>query len=197
MLYFRKIIRRLKRVPIKHGIGTVILPSFYVDIRSGPTQDRIHIGDNSVLGCRITLEREIGRVSIQDNTYIGAGTHLVCAHQIEIGSNVLIAWGCTFMDHDSHSLNWTDRSDDVRRWRDGLVSQGKGGAASTKNWSVVPMAPIYIKDKAWIGFNVIILKGVTIGEGAVIAAASVVTKNVPDWTLVGGNPAKIIKELPH
>ncbi len=59
------------------------------------------------------------------------------------------------------------------------------------------MAPIHIKDKVWIGFNVIILKGVTIGEGAVIAAASVVTKDIPDWSLAGGNPAKVIKELPH
>ncbi|MCB0501084.1 MAG: hypothetical protein KDD32_00210 [Bacteroidetes bacterium] len=52
-----------------------------------------------------------------------------------------------------------------------------------------------IKDKAWIGFNVIILKGVTIGEGAVVGAGSVVTKDVPDYTIVVGNPAKLIKKL--
>lgn len=59
------------------------------------------------------------------------------------------------------------------------------------------MAPVYIGDKVWIGFNVIILKGVDIGEGAVVAAGSVVTKNVPEWTLVGGNPAKVIRQLEH
>ena len=64
-----------------------------------------------------------------------------------------------------------------------------------KNWSVVSSAPILIKNNVWIGMNVIILKGVTIGEGAIVAAGSVVTKDVPDWTLVGGNPAKIIKNL--
>ena len=56
--------------------------------------------------------------------------------------------------------------------------------------------PIKICDKVWIGFNSIILSGVTVGEGAVAAAGSVVTKDVPSWTIVGGNPAKIIREIP-
>lgn len=64
-----------------------------------------------------------------------------------------------------------------------------------KKWDVVKEAPIIIKDKAWIGMNVIVLKGVTIGEGAVIGAGSVVTRDVPDWTVVGGNPAKEIKSI--
>ncbi|NVO02172.1 MAG: hypothetical protein HXX09_05670 [Bacteroidetes bacterium] len=58
-------------------------------------------------------------------------------------------------------------------------------------------APIIINDFVWINFNAIILKGVTIGEGAIIAAGAVVTKDVPPFTLVGGNPARVIKQLPH
>ncbi|WP_143708834.1 DapH/DapD/GlmU-related protein [[Flexibacter] sp. ATCC 35208] len=53
--------------------------------------------------------------------------------------------------------------------------------------------PVEIKDDVWIGTRVIILPGVTIGTGAIIAAGAVVTKNVPDYAIVGGNPAKIIK----
>lgn len=63
----------------------------------------------------------------------------------------------------------------------------------SKDWSTVKTKPIIIKDKVWIGFNVIILKGVTVGEGAIIGA--VVTKDVPAYTVVVGNLAKVIKFL--
>lgn len=57
--------------------------------------------------------------------------------------------------------------------------------------------PIHIKEGAWLGSRCIILKGVTIGKHAVVAAGSVVTHNVPDYCVVAGNPSKIIKELKH
>ena len=64
-----------------------------------------------------------------------------------------------------------------------------------KDWKNIEVSPTIIEDDAWIGVNVIILKGLTIGKGAIIGAGSVVTKNVPPMTLVAGNPAKVIKEL--
>ncbi|WP_263358973.1 acyltransferase [Acidicapsa ligni] len=65
-----------------------------------------------------------------------------------------------------------------------------------KDWKTVILKPVRICDKSWIGLNAIVLKGVEIGEGAVVAAGSVVTKNVPSWTVVAGNPAKVIREIP-
>jgi galactoside O-acetyltransferase len=65
-----------------------------------------------------------------------------------------------------------------------------------KVWTHVERQPVTIESKAWIGFNVIILKGVTIGEGAIVGAGSVVTKDVPPYTIVGGNPARVIREIP-
>ena len=62
-------------------------------------------------------------------------------------------------------------------------------------WSDVANQPIKICKNAWIGTRSIILKGVTIGEGAIVAAGSVVTKDVPPYTLVAGNPAIVKKKL--
>ena len=62
-------------------------------------------------------------------------------------------------------------------------------------WSEINTKEIIIKNNAWIGMRSIILKGVTIGEGAIVAAGSVVTKDVPPYTLVAGNPAVIKKKL--
>ena len=59
----------------------------------------------------------------------------------------------------------------------------------------VKIAPIIIKDHAWISYNVSILKGVTIGEGAIVGAGSVVAKDVPAWSVVAGNPARVVKML--
>ena len=66
-----------------------------------------------------------------------------------------------------------------------------------KNWTVVKDEAIVIESKVWIGFDVTILKGVTVGEGAVIGAKSIVTKNVEPWTVVAGNPAVVVKYLPE
>ena len=108
----------------------------------------------------------------------------MAADKVEIGAGVLIAWGCSIVDHNSHSIEWKLRENDTKLWIQGL-----------KEWDHVKVAPVKICDHAWIGFNSIILKGVTIGNGAVVAAGSVVTKDVAPYTVVGGNPAKVIRVL--
>lgn len=172
-----------------------LLAGCSIDCRSGSADGRVLFGKDSVLSCRIVLERSVGAVSVGHDSYIG-GSQIICANRIDIGCNVLISWGCTIVDHDSHSLDWRERTEDVRKWREGLLTGGLEKASELKNWDVVEMAPIKIADKVWLGMNVTVLKGVTIGEGAVVAAGSIVTKDVPPWTLVAGNPARVIKELP-
>ena len=182
--------------PDSIGEGTEFLPGFKLEIRLGENDRRILIGENSLIACRIVLERSIGSIHIGNNTYVG-NSQIICADRIDIGSDVLIAWGCTIVDHDSHSIYWRERSDDVRLWHEGIASGGLDVAASLKKWDVVSTAPVCICDKAWLGFNVIVLKGTTIGEGAVVGAGSVVTKDVPPWTLVAGNRHAVIRELPQ
>jgi acetyltransferase-like isoleucine patch superfamily enzyme len=175
----------------KIGDKTLFNPNSQLDIRQ-KSIDKIfiEIGDECMIEGRFVFEKSTGKIIIGDRVFIGGGTSFICIDQIKIGSDVMFSWGCTIIDNDAHSLIMSERSRDVLDWKKG-VEENKIGVY--KNWSVVNSKPIEIKEGAWIGFNVIILKGVTIGKGAVVGAGSVVTKDVPDFAVVGGNPAKIIK----
>lgn len=146
---------------------------------------QLNIGNNSMIEAGVYFDKNNAQISIGDRTFIGSSS-IVCADRIKIGNDILIAWGCTIVDHNSHSILWDERKNDVVDWLHGK-----------KDWKNVQTSPVTIEDKAWIGFNSIILKGVTIGEGAVVGAGSVVTKDVPPYTVVAGNPARIIKTIPH
>ena len=152
----------------------------------------LSIGTDSIVTGNFIFESSEGQVKIGNHSYVGGGT-FISRSSIEIGNYVTIAWGGTFYDHDSHSLDYMMRRKDI----DHELEDIRNGQnfIEHKDWSVVNSKPIKICDDAWIGMNVIILKGVTIGEGAVVGAGSVVTKDVPAWTVVAGNPAKVVKEL--
>ena len=105
------------------------------------------------------------KLVIRGYGFLNTNATLNCFEYIELGNDCAISDNVTISDSDSHSIN--------------------GNKVTS---------PIIIKDHVWIGKNAIILKGVTIGEGAVVAAGSVVTKDVPPNSLVGGVPAKVIKE---
>lgn len=144
---------------------------------------RLTIGADSIVETRVFFDRPDARITIGDRTSIG-NSMLVAAESIYIGNDVLISWDVTIVDHNSHALDFEDRANDVLDW-----------AKGAKDWSKVKIRPVVIGDKVWIGFGVKILKGVTVGEGAVIAAGSVVTKDVPPRHVVGGNPARVIRAL--
>lgn len=97
---------------------------------------------------------------------------------------MIISWGVTIVDHNSHAINWQKRAEDVADWRQ-----------KEKKWTDVAIAPVRLKSRCWIGFNASILKGVTVGEGAIVGAGSVVSKDVAPFTVVAGNPARVIRSL--
>lgn len=147
------------------------------------------VGNSCIISGNFIFETSTGRITIGNNTFIG-GSMFVCVNEIKIGNDVMISWGCTIVDNNAHSLDSKERALDMREAHKGL-HEGKVGFY--KDWTLVKNAPIEIKDNAWIGFNSIILKGVTIGEGAIVGSGSVVTKDVPNYAIVAGNPARIIK----
>lgn len=176
-----------------HVDATTRIEGLNLSVRN-PNKDKyLYIGSDSVVSGNFIFETASGEIRIGNNTFIGGGI-FVCIEGIEIGNDVMISWGCTFVDNNSHSLKWSERKNDVKDWKKGLDENKIG---FYKDWSKVKRGKIVVKDKAWIGFNCIVMKGVTIGEGAIVAAGSVVTKDVPDWTIVGGNPAKVIKYIPE
>lgn len=184
-------LKKLKELNLISYDESSKLTGLLLENRGSKNKECLIIGKESVVSGNYYIENNNGYIKIGDRTFIGGG-NFISINKIEIGDDVLISWGCTFMDNNAHSLNWIERKNDVRDWKKGLDENKVG---KYKDWSNVKSAPIVIKDKAWIGFDVTVLKGVTIGEGAVVGSRSVVTKDVPDWTIVGGNPAQIIKQI--
>jgi len=173
--------------------STFILPGTIVRFEDKRPRVYLSIGERGIIRANFIFESSDAAIRIGDNVQIGHAD-IICRTSIVIENDVTMAWGITIYDHDSHSIHWQHRkNDNTTGYNDHVNNQGKG--LVNKDWSNVLSAPIHISSKVWIGFNVIILKGVTIGEGAVIAAGSVVTKDVPAWAVVAGNPAIVVKQL--
>ncbi len=131
----------------------------------------VHIGNDVLLERKVRFSLgENARVFVGDNTYLGDFTNVLAIEEISIGKGCAISWHVLFMDTSSHPLGF------------------EGEKASTR------IAPIRVQDHVWIGCRAVILKGVTIGEGAIVANNAVVTRSVPPATMVGGNPARVIKK---
>lgn len=147
-------------------------------------QPNIIIGKNCHLQCSIIILNPNAKVVIGDEVFI-AGSTLFCRESIEIGNNTLISWGCTLIDNNTHSVKSEERKTDVIDWMKG---------PEFKNWSVVKTDKVSVESDCWIGFNTIITKGVTLGKGSIVASGSVVTKSTEPFSIVGGNPAQLIKK---
>lgn len=128
-----------------------------------------------------------GKIIIGDNCFVGDHTRIFSMERITIGKDVLIAHNVNILDTNSHSLDYEIRKQELQY----TIENGE----PKENIFKRKTCPIIIGDGVWIGLNSIILKGVNIGEGAIIAAGSVVTNNVPPYTVVAGNPAIVIKTL--
>ncbi|NJN11913.1 MAG: acyltransferase [Richelia sp. RM2_1_2] len=127
-----------------------------------------------------------GKIEIGEWCYLGEGSRIWSAEKVKIGNKVLIAHNTNIYDTNSHPLNSRERHEHFM-----VISK----SGHPKNISCIKSSPVIIEDDVWIGCDSVILKGVTIGQASIIAAGSVVTKNVPPNTLVAGNPAKIIHSI--
>ncbi len=157
------------------------------------TNSRIYLKDgaqkkNVILENNCWPEGEIvvqhnGVVIMHEHSKIGRTTQILCVNRVEIGAYTAIANGTTICDNNNHPISPTYR----KQMR--LTPEGD----DMRMWKHSANAPIIIGENCWIGANVRICKGVTIGDNSIVAACSVVTKDVPANSIVAGNPAKVVK----
>lgn len=169
--YLRKRRTRLLKGKVDIHPSAILLDSAYFDYRTEEESKRIFIDEESMIGCNFIFESDSGVIKIGKRTFINAGTNIISINEIEIGDDVTIGWNIYIYDHDSHSLDYRFRKDDIERQREDFYANRN--FIFSKDWSTVKSAPVKICNKVWIGFNAIILKGVTIGEGAIVAAGAV------------------------
>lgn len=115
--------------------------------------------------------------------------HTDCGKNIHIGKNVFLNMGCKFQDQGGIFIG------DGALIGHNVVLATLNHAMSPKDRATMVPAAIHIGRNVWIGANATVLPGVTIGDGAIVAAGAVVTKDVPENTIVGGVPARIIRQL--
>lgn len=147
-------------------------------------RDAITIGQGSVCRGVLRLNEPTGRLIIAEDVYVGDDALISCSARIEIGAGTLVGHGAQLFDNDSHPVDPAGRE---RQWR--RIRYGE------RQPFTVEQVPVTIGRRVWIGMYALVMKGVTIGDGAVVAAGSVVTHDVPPLTVVGGNPARPLRTL--
>lgn len=139
---------------------------------------RLHIRGRATFGARFMVEAQVwsvgitvaegGTLTVGDGVFVNGGVSIEAWHDVRIGSYVMLAPFVSIIDDDRHEVE-----PDVPLYH----------------------GPTVIGDGAWLGRNVVVLPGVTIGPGAVVGANSVVSKDIPARTFAAGSPAQMIKQL--
>lgn len=147
--------------------------------------ENVFIGNNFECGERLKLrtfsnwngETFTPKITIGNNVCVQSDCHISAIDSVEIGDDVLIASFVYISDHQHGLRDYSDvKTAPIKRM---LSSKGS----------------IKIGDKVWIGEKVVVLPGVTIGECSIVGAGSVVTKDIPSYSIACGNPAKVIKAI--
>ncbi len=181
---FSELLYRVKKRLTKYSIAEYVKGAWFarsmtkhgiIVVTGGKPSPRIFNdgGEIVVENCQFYqgVRLEVGKnalLRIGNGTYLNRNTVVVVQEKVEIGKDCRIAWDVVIMDSDLHPI-------------EGRTLENK---------------PVIIEDNVWIGCRCIILKGVRIGKGAIIAAGSVVTKSVPSGAIAAGVPARILANRP-
>lgn len=179
------LIRRLTGRPtcVKHPSARLRASARIVNI--GADSALIAIGASSIVEGELLVFPHGGRISIGEWCYIGAGSRLWSDSRIDIGNRVMISHNVNIFDNLTHPLDPRARHEQFR------------SIATTGHPRDIDLGgrPVRVEDDAWIAAGAMILRGVCVGRGAIVGAGAVVTHDVPPHTVVGGNPARILRSL--
>jgi acetyltransferase-like isoleucine patch superfamily enzyme len=146
---------------------------------------RIKIGKDTIVQGELAVFAHGGNIQLGDWCFVGEHTRIWSADSIVIGHRVLIAHAANIFDNLTHPIRAAERHAQFRE----IAKAGHPREISLGE------RPVRIEDDAWIGAGAFVLRGVTVGSGAIVAAGAVVTKDVPPYCLAAGNPARIVREL--
>lgn len=146
---------------------------------------KIVVGAHSHVRGELMIFAHGGRISIGEWCYVGVGTRIWSGASIDIGNRVLISHSVNIFDNLTHPIRASERHAQARQ----IFTTGHPRDI------ILDDKPVTINDDAWIGACAIIMRGVSVGQGGIVAAGAVVTKDVPAYSIVAGNPAIVVREL--
>lgn len=154
------------------GKGVVIDDNVVLDAK-GDSDEGITIGDAVILGRNTIVSCKGGSIEIGDNTNISANCMLISETRLSIGSNVLIAGMSYIIAGGNHSIERTDIP---------IIAQ-----------PMIQKGGVTVEDNCWLGANVTVLDGVTIGRDSVVGAGSLVNMDIPEFAIAVGAPARVVR----
>ncbi len=186
-LFAAKLLAIWKRFEAGAKIHDDLQLGFHARLINGGDKHLIDISGPTAI--RGILRAEAGGIiNVGKFVYIGDNAIISSRKSIAIGDASLIAHGVQIFDNDSHPTQAYQREIQFRRML---------GDKSRATPLEIGQAAVDIGRRCWIGLNSVVLKGVTIGDSTIVAAHSVVTNNLPANVVAGGNPARVLRELPQ
>lgn len=152
-------------------------------INIGNDSALIKVGANTIVEGSLLTFAHGGRITVGEWCYIGEGSRIWSAGQIDIGDRVMISHNVNIFDNLTHPVDPVSRHQHFRA----IASVGHPHRID------LGARPVRINDDAWIAAGAMVLRGVTIGKAAIVGAGAVVTHDVPPFAIVAGNPARVIR----
>lgn len=185
LFYYAKCLRGYIEIKTRCCGADHIYVSNLTRVSNSGDKKSIYIGQQCCITGSLSAFRG-GRIIIGNHCYIGRRSQIGAKSLVEIGDSVIISDDVIIMDNNNHPIEPIHRR---------KMCESGDFWGELWSWTYADSKPIHIEENVWIGKRAFIMKGVTLGRGSVIGAAAVVTKDVPPFTVVAGNPARVVKTL--